>query len=89
MTHIDSVETEGVRCWVNREVVRSAERDVRVEGGAVSHSRGGINGVPESKHLSMLKMLMAPGSPYGLSGACLGLHHNTSAPIVNRGGMKL
>ena len=87
--HVYSVEAEGVGCWVNREVMRSAEGDVRVEGRAVSRSRGGINGTPESKCSSMFETLAAPGSSYGLPGACRGSHHNTSAPSVSRGGMKL
>ena len=87
--HVYSVEAEGVGCWVDREVVRSAEGDVRVEGRAVSCSRGGINGTPESKRLSMFETLAAPGSSYRLPGARLGLCHNTSTPSVNRGGMKL
>ena len=87
--HVYSVEAEGVGCWVDREVMRSAEGDVRVEGRAVSHSRGGINGAPESKRSSMFKTLTAPGSSYGLPGAHLGSRHNTSAPSINQGGMKL
>ena len=87
--HVYSVEAESVGCWVDREVVRSAEGNVRVEGRALSRSRGGINGASESKRSSMFEMLAAPGSLYGLPGACLGLRHNTSTPSVNRGGMKL
>ena len=87
--HVYGIEAEGVRYWVDREVVRSAEGDVRVEGRAVSRSRGGINGAPKSKRLSMFEMLAAPGSSYGLPGARLGSHHNTSAPSISRGGMKL
>ena len=87
--HVYSVEAEGVGCWIDREVMQSAEGDVRVEGRAVSCSRGGINGAPESKRSSMFETLAAPGSSYGLPGACLGSRHNTSAPSVNRGGMKL
>ena len=81
--HVYSVEAEGVGCWVDREVVRSAEGDVRVEGRAVSHSRGGINDAPESKRSSMFETLVAPGSLYGLPGARLGSRHNTSAPSVS------
>ena len=55
--HVDSVETEGVGCWVNWEVMRSAEWDVGVESWAVSSSRGGVNHTPESKCSSMLKTL--------------------------------
>ena len=81
--HVYGVEAEGVGCWVDREVVRSAEGDVRVEGRAVSCSRGGINGAPESKHSSMFETLVAPGSSYGLPGAHPGLCHNTSTPSVS------
>ena len=87
--HVYGVEAEGVRCWVNREVVQSAEGDVRVEGRAVSRSRGGINGTPESKSSSMFETLTAPGSSWRLPGARLGSRHNTSTPSVSQGGMKL
>ena len=88
VSHINSVEAESIRSWIDREAVRPAEGKIRIECWAVCSSGWGINCTTKCKCSSMFEVLMAPSSSLWLPGARMSSCHNLSTPSINWGGMK-